>query len=244
MRLSKKFQRLKYPLLAALAAGSLATAVFAGVNCYSNSRANQEETERLNSYKQELDKYKRQLDSQNANLLSYNEALDKFGQCESYLIEDKFLEASRCIESFALSGQNTEFYENINGLSSGFSSSLQDSIQEEYSLLLSKAEAELNLGHYDSALALTSRIEREIQQLVFFEKQEGVIAKSGELERKINEAKSKPKDGPSYIEQYYGGIKHIYLAMGFGQPLSDIAAALTILLPAYGVIRKLRKRFV
>ncbi|MFA5887754.1 MAG: hypothetical protein WC852_03530 [Candidatus Nanoarchaeia archaeon] len=244
MRLSEKLQRIKYPLLAVLAAGSLGTAIFSGVNCYSNSNANQEETEKLNSYKQELDKYKQQLDSQNANLLLYNEALDKYGQCESYLIEDKFQEASQCIESFALLGQNTEFSENIKWLSNRLYDSLQDSMQEDYSLLLSKAEAELNQGRYDSALSLSSEIEKELQQLDFFEKQDEFISKANDLERKIEAEKQKPEEQASYVAEYYNKIKAIYLGIGFGQPLSDIAAALTLLLPAYGVIRKLRKRII
>ncbi|MFH1065792.1 MAG: hypothetical protein V1734_04790 [Nanoarchaeota archaeon] len=242
MQLSEKLQRIKYPLLAVLAAGSLGTAVFSGINCHSNSNANKEETERLNSYKQELDNYKRQLDSQNANILSYNQALEIFGQCESYLIENKFLEASRCIESFALLENNTEFSENIKGLSDRFSKSLQDSIQKEYSLLLSKAEAELNLGHYDSALSLTSKIEHGLQQLDFFAKQDELISKANDLERNIE--REKPLKQDSYVAEYYNRIKAIYLGIGFGQPLSDIAAALTILLPAYGLIRKLRRRVI
>lgn len=218
MRLSEKLQRIKYPLLAVLAAGSLGTAVFSGVNCYSNSNANQEETERLNSYKQELDKYKQQLDLQNTNLLLYNETLDKYGQCESYLVEDKYLEASQCIESFALSSQNSEFQENIKGLSDRLSKSLQDSMQEDYSLLLSKAEAELNQGHYDSALSLTSEIERGLQQLDFFEKQDDFISKANDLERKIEAEKQKPEEQASYVAEYYNGIKAIYLGIGFSRP--------------------------
>jgi hypothetical protein len=237
-------QRIKYPLLAVLAAGSLGTAVFAGANCYSNSGANKEETAQLDSYKKELDRYKQQLDSDKTSMLLYNEALDKFGQCESYLLEDKFLEASQCIESFALFGQNTEFSENINGLSDRFSKGLQESMQEDYLLLLSKAEAELNFGHYDSALSLTSEIEHELQQLDFFVKQDDFISKANNLERKIEAEKQKPQEQASYVAEYYNWIKALYLGIGFGQPLSDIAAALTILLPAYGIIRKLRKRII
>lgn len=244
MQLYEKLQRIKYPLLAVLAAGSVGTAIFAGVNCHNSLTANQEETERLNSYKQELDKYKQQLDSDKAALLLYNEALDKYGQCESYLLENRFLEANQCIESFALSAQNTEFRESIKGLSHGFSNSLQDLIQKEYSLLLSKAEAELSQGRYDSALSLTSEIEQELQQLDFFENQDEFISKANDLERKIEAEKQKPEEQASYVAEYYNKIKTIYLGIGFGQPLSDIAAALTILLPAYGVIRKLRKRIV
>ena len=93
-------------------------------------------------------------------------------------------------------------------------------------------------------MSLTSEIERGLQQLDFFEKQDDFISKANDLERKIEAEKQKPEEQASYVAEYYNGIKALYLGIGFGQPLSDIAAALTLLLPAYGIIRKLRKRLV
>lgn len=219
MPLSEKLRKIKYPLLAILAAGSIGTAVCTGINC-NNGKPTQQQ-----------------------NIEPYRQALEKFAECETYLIDEKFEKANECNASFAsIEQESNEYRQNISRLSERFSGRLQDSIENKYRLMIKQAEAELSLDNYSYALELSSRVEAELEKLDFFEKQDEIIAKSNELERKINGEKSNNTVGTSYIEQYYNGIKQLYLILGFGQPLSDIAAALTILLPIYGVARKLRKK--
>lgn len=221
MPLREKLKKIKYPLLAVLAAGSIGTAVFSGINC-NNSKSNNRETISIEPYRQ---------------------ALEKFAECETYLLKDKFVMANECISSItSIEQESNKCKESISRLSDGFSNRLHDSIENKYNLMLKQAEAELILEHYDSALELADRVGNELESMDFFENQNAFIAKSNQLERKIRDEKSNTSVEISYIEQYYSRIKHLYLALGFGQPLSDIAAALTILLPVYGIARKLRRR--
>ncbi|MDI6738040.1 MAG: hypothetical protein QME12_06020 [Nanoarchaeota archaeon] len=221
MPLSEKLKKIKYPLLAVLAAGSIGTAVFLGINC-NNSKTNQQET---------------------AHIEPYQQALEKFAECETYLIDEKFEKANECNSSLAsIIQENNEYRQSISRLSGRFSNRLQDSIENKYILMLKQAEAELGLKHYGPALELANRIENELEKLDFFEKQDELISKASGLERKINDEKSENDVDISYIKQSYNRIKQIYLALGFGRPLSDIAAALTLLLPVYGIARKLRKK--
>lgn len=220
MPLSEKIKRAKYPLIAIAAAGSLATAFLAGANCHSDEKP-----------------------AEQHSISAYEEALDKFAECESYLLDESFEKANECSKSLAsIALESNEERQSISRLSERFDEKLQDSVESKYNLMLKNAEAELNLGHYDYALQLSNRIEDEIEKMDFFNEQEYYISKANQLERKINDEKGKQGGGFSYIEEYYNKIKQLYLALGFGQPLSDIAAALTILLPVYGVARKLRKK--
>lgn len=220
MPLSEKLRRIKYPLLAILAAGSIGAAVCSGINCHNSGQNNQQQ-----------------------NIEPYQQALEKFAECETYLIDEKFEKANECNDSFAsIEQESNEYRQSISRLSERFSHRLQDSIENKYRLMLKQAEAELSLDNYSYALELSNRAENELEKLNFFEKQDEMIQNSNELERKINDEKSNTNVDISYIEQYYGRIKQLYLLLGFGQPLSDIAAALTILLPVYGIARKLRRK--
>ncbi|MDD4877805.1 MAG: hypothetical protein PHO02_02085 [Candidatus Nanoarchaeia archaeon] len=220
----EKLRRIKYPLAAVLAAGLIGTGVFAGASCNTKSQDNPPQTGSIEPYRQ---------------------ALEKLAECETYLLDEKYEKASECNDSFALIEQeSSEYRQSISSLSERFSNRLQDSIESKYNLMLKQAEAELSLDNYSYALELSNRAENELEKLDFFEKQNEMLAKSNELERKINDEKSNNTADFSYIEHYYGRIKQLYLLLGFGQPLSDIAAALTILLPVYGVVRRMRKRFV
>lgn len=157
----------------------------------------------------------------------------KLAVCEERLLAGDYEAAAKCAEEL-------KSFEGMGDFSASLEQRLQNTMDADYSTQLMQAEAEIKAGNYSAAETICSNIEASIRNADYFEKRDEYMSRAETLGEKAKEGGSESKQDDY---GFYDKIVGFYMLLGLGETWANIAAMLTFVFPAMGIMRRVMRRF-